>query len=141
MGFEYAPKEYHLTFEDTPDLAGLEVTASSLPIGLLMRMQVLMAPAGPEVGAEEGAARVEEALSIFAAHLVSWNVTSGGQPAGTDLAAVKTQDSGLVYRVIARWWRDLEAVPAPLPDASGPGPNADLEASIPMEPLSPNPPS
>lgn len=140
MDFTYAPKSYHLTFADN-DLAGLEVTAGSLSIADVLRMDLTFAT-GPDDTVEATVARMNDRLAIFAGALQSWNLTgASGAPVGTDLESVKAQDVSLVLRIIREWWKALEVVPAPLPNGSAGTPPTDLE-SIPMTAASsPSPPN
>lgn len=141
MGFTYAPKRYHLTFTEG-DLAGLEAEADGLSMRDLLRMDLLMDPGHKAATREEQGAETAEAMAIFARALVSWNLTdAAGEPAGTDEASVLAQDSGLVLRLMLKWWQELRAVPDPLPQASSNGASTELEASLPMVPSSPSQPN
>lgn len=140
MGFEYEPEEYQLTFADVPGLAGLEVTATSVPMADLLRYAVLL-DVPQDVTPQDVQDLWAERVGIFARALRSWNLERDGQPVGTDAASIQAQDSGLVMRVMAKWWIELNAVPAPLPGASSSGGSSGLEASIPMETPSPSQPS
>lgn len=137
MGFEPPRKTYRLEFE-TPELAGLEVTARSMAVGPLLEL-VGLADDVSDGNAAPGV--VEKLLAQFAGVLVSWNVEHDGQPVPADVEGLKAQDLPFILAVIMAWVKVLGSVGPPLPAASGNGASTAPEASIPTETLSPSPPS
>lgn len=139
MGFEYAPKTYALTFAEGHDLAGLTAEVGSLTIAALMDLELAL-NAAPETVAE-AVANMAKVVEIFAGALRSWNLTSNGEPVPVRLESVRAQDSGLILPMVREWRGAMLSVPPPLPVPSSNGVSTGLEGSLPMEPLSPSPPS
>ena len=121
MGFRHQPRTYLLTFED-PALEGLEVRARSLSIGELQSD--------------------EPVVESFAHALVSWNLEDeDGNPLPATLETLRTYpDIGFINGLTKAWIDAVTGVDDELGKDSTSG-ETFPEASIPMEPLSPNPSS
>lgn len=92
-----------------------------------------------------GGMTVQAAVQLFIDHLVSWNLENGDDdgnttPVPATAEGVKSQDAMFVNGLVGKWARKVVEVSRPLerPSTSG---QPSLEASIPMEALSPNPES
>lgn len=138
---------YKLSFED-PSFDGLEVRAKSVPLGQILKLTKL---AGQDLKALDRDAQfeaVDEMLRMFAKALVSWNVEEQDpdNPDGPNIAVpatyegLQTQDIDFVMDIIMAWMDALMGVGGPLGKRSASG-APFLEASLPMEMSSPNPPS
>lgn len=139
MGFRYKDKrqQYKLTFADE-DMNGLEIIVTKLPLRFVLRMRELSA-AGPQVSG--GPAAMRELLDGVIGSMLSWNMENDdGTPMELNVDALMGLDEDFVQKVISSWTLALGGVPGPLDDGSTTG-DAALEASIPMETLSPNPSS
>lgn len=142
-GWEGGQNIYHLDFQD-PQFAGLDVRAKGVPMrkfldwmrsGSLTTMvggTIELTPATGEV--------VAEFFEEFGRALIEWNLTNGGVPVPATLDGLLSQDPRWVMDVMGAWMQGVMGTSAPL----GAGSNSGApfpEASIPMAPLSPNPPS
>jgi len=138
MGFNYKKKrqQYKLTFADE-DMNGLEMVVTKLPLGLILRMRELSA-AGPEVSG--GPAAMRELLEGVIGSILSWNLEDEGVPVSLTVENLLALDEDFVQKILSSWTLALGGVSAPLEDGSTSGEPA-LEASMPMEPLSPSPSS
>ena len=140
MGF-VRRKQYklHDHFQD-PDLAGLEVVARALPVGEHMAL-LAVAQERPESTRESIAAWAGEMCALIAESIVSWNLCDDdGRPVPVSAEGVATLDHDAVYELAGAYFRAATEVKAPL-DEPPPGGGPSLEGSIPMEALSPSPPS
>lgn len=135
MGYRHQSKTFRLAFEDMP---GLEVVMRSVPVGKLMDMAGLADDFG---NGKASTGQVSDLFTMFADQLVSWNLEDdAGQPVPADLAGVRGLDTDMVMAIFEGWFGELTQAPPPLPKPSAPGPDP-LMASLPMEPLPPNPES
>jgi hypothetical protein len=119
MGFRHQAKTVTLVFDD-PDLEGLVVKARSMSLA--------------EVNDDD--LRVYEA---FANALVSWNLEyEDGRPVPMTLEALESYpDVGFVSSMTEAWFKAVSGVDDELGKDSPSG-KRSLEASIPMETLSPS---
>lgn len=143
MGYRRQKTVHKLVFDDTQgDLAGLEVRLHSLSVGALLDLSQLAD------GARSQQQDAERLFTEFANSLISWNLEDevpddtgvGVRPVPATLDGVRSCDLDFVLRLVDAWMTAVAGVPAPLVGGStsgGPSP----EPSIPMVPLSPNPPS
>ncbi|MFD5509105.1 hypothetical protein ACFWIB_15190 [Streptomyces sp. NPDC127051] len=130
MGYTPKRKIYNLDFEGT-DFEGLTVSVRGLNTG--QYLDLWEAKAEAEAGGETG-----RVLYLLAGQLIGWNVEDDqGQPVPPTFDGIKSQDLDLNLAIVNAWTTAMAGVPAPLePSSSGGGPS--LEASLPMEPLSPS---
>jgi hypothetical protein len=136
-GYRRQRTTYRLKFED-PAMEGLEVVARSASVQTLLTITSLAdaATENPETKV------VHEVLALFGDSLVSWNLEDGdGTPVPADVMGLAGQDMDFVLAVIMAWVQAVSQVRAPLPAASGIGPQPAPEASLPMEPLPSSPPN
>jgi hypothetical protein len=140
VGYIRQKKIHKLTFDDTQgDLAGLEVRLHSLTVGQLLDMGRLADQA------EQSRENTERFFADFAQCLVSWNVEDevpdadgvGVQAIPATLDGVRSCDLDFITRITKAWMEAISGVPDPLDGGSNSGQQSP-EASIPMEPLSPN---
>lgn len=135
MGFS-ARRIYNLEFED-PEFEDLEVKVRSVPLGRFLDVMELVDKPRPT---QDDIGRM---CDLLAEHLLSWNVTDTDDdgdevPLEPDRDGLLACDPRLVMEIIDAWSTRVTGVPRPLEQPSnGGGPS--LVASIPMEPLSPNP--
>ncbi len=138
-----------LRFEDD-DLAGLVVRARALSVAQLLEVTGL-ADAASEAGAAAEAGRgispeqrsqIDRLFALFAARLVSWNVTDDdGRPVPATHDGVMGQDFDQVLRIVMEWIQAVAGVAAPLARRSTPGgngssgPDPQELMGLPMEPL------
>jgi hypothetical protein len=126
--------EYRLFFEDD-DLAGLEVTMSSMTI-----LQVL---AFDETRFRDAAtpqeirAKYEALADQLGEHLISWNLEDrAGIPVPADAKGILAQPERLMTVIVNAYVQALRGVPAPLELPSDGGQPSGPEAlTLPMEPL------
>lgn len=157
MGFTPKRKRYNLKFENE-DYAGLKVSMTGSNLGEVldsMNIGALMSK-GDELSREardaktpdqqmaiakktaEVAAVTDQFYRNFADHLIEWNVEEPpGTPVPPTFEGVKTQEMGFISDILMAWRTAVQGVE---PDLSGPSNSGQpaLEASLPMEPLSPN---
>ncbi|HZN70561.1 MAG TPA: hypothetical protein VFC00_02590 [Micromonosporaceae bacterium] len=132
MGF-VNDRTYKLVFAD-PEFAGLEVRARSISIRKMLEIAKF-----DRNDLDEG--QVELLLATFAKALVSWNLEEPeGEPVPATLDGLYAQDIGFVMQIIFAWMEAVAAVPTPLREKLSGGKQFP-EVSLPMETLSPSPPS
>jgi hypothetical protein len=122
MGFRPQRTIYHLTFEDVPELKGLEIRIQSCTIRELNEM----ASAGETATEDDNDAMTE----MFVRKLVSWNIEDdAGQPVPISTEGVESQEPSLLAAVIMAWQKAMVAVPDPLRSDSLNGRSSE-EASL-----------
>lgn len=143
MGYKPKRTLYKLNFAET-EHSGLEVTTRAVTVDGLLEITGLAAAVDgitPEQADAESARRVSELIDRFARILVSWNVVDDDdQPVPATREGLGSQDFPFVMAIILAWITEMSQAPPPLPNASTSG-APTLEASIPMAPSSPSPPS
>lgn len=136
--FKAKKKLYRIAFADDTDLAGLEVTMTSVSMGKLLHLQE-MSDRADEV-ARDGA-QFREVVEVLAGAMLSWNLDDDfDQPVPVTVDGILTQDPDFIMAIITAWTKAISGVAAPLGEGStsgGPSP----APSVPMEPVSPNLPS
>lgn len=138
MGFKAKKKLYRLVFDETTDLSGLQVTMTSVSMGTLLRLQEMSAR-GEEVVKDDVSFR--DVVEVFVGAMLSWNLVDDDErPVPVTVDGVLDQDPDFIMEVVTAWTKAISGVPDPLDGRSTSGP-AFPEASIPMETLSPSPPS
>lgn len=128
-------KKYKLIFED-PEFTGLEVVARPLPTGDYLEMVALMdEPAETIRDSKDKHHRIYE---IFVTALISWNLEKeDGAPVPATVDGLGGQDHEFCLELIRAYMDAVTGVPAPL-ELRSPSGDPSLEASIPMETLSPS---
>ncbi len=138
MGYKAKKKLYKLIFADE-DMNGLEVIATSISMERILRMQELSA-AGEQTTRSPAAFR--ELVETLAGAMLSWNLEDEfDQPVPVTVAGILAQDPEFVMEIVSSWTLAITGASGPLGDGSTSGGSSALEASMPMEPLSPNPAS
>lgn len=144
MGYVREPKTYRLKFAD-PEMEGLEVRARSLPLGQFMELMTLASSMGDGALSNKDAEQVNTIFRIFSSALVSWNLElpdPRGEdyepiPVPADMDGLYSQDLNFIMQIVRAWMTAIASVD----DELGKGLNSSnksLEASLPMETLSPN---
>lgn len=138
MRFKAKKKLYKLVFAQDTDMAGLEVTMSSVSMGALLRLQE-MAGRADEIAKDM--AQFREIVAVFAGAMLGWNLDDDfDHPVPVTVDGILTQDPDFIMAIIGEWIKAISAVPDPLGVGStsgGPSP----AVSLPMEPVSPSLPS
>ncbi|MCF3101420.1 hypothetical protein IPZ58_07480 [Streptomyces roseoverticillatus] len=130
MGYKRNPKVYKLRFQDG-DMAGLEVTLRSVSVGQVIELGGL----GADTSNGE---TVEQMVELLAERIVEWNLEDeNGAPVPPTLEALKNEDLDFVLAIINEWTSAAAGVSAPL-ETPSPSGETSLEASLPMEVLSPS---
>ena len=138
MGFKARKKLYRLTFADDTDLFGLEVVMSSVSMGTLLTLQE-MSDRADEVAKDK--TQFRDVIEIFAGAMLSWNLEDDfDEPVPVTVDGILTQDPDFIMAIITAWTKAIAGVADPLGDSSTSGAPSP-EASLPMEPISPSPPS
>ena len=145
MGFTPKRVTYSIDFEGT-DLQGLEVTVRSLSLGEYLGVigARRLADVRSRGWTDEDRGAMRELYDAFAGALVSWNVEDdAGDPVPATKEGVYGQDFAFMLPVALAW---LNALGGGVDEDSGLGKDSDaglsaLEASIPMDLLSPSLPS
>lgn len=131
MGYRRNKTIYNLEFEDHP---GLEVRAHAASVGYMLRIGQLAGRRAEDVSDED----LEFFFTGFAKQLVTWNLEDDdGRPVPADLDGIKSQDLPFMWEILEGWIDATSGVAAPLGESSSSG-KPSLEASLPMEPLSPS---
>jgi hypothetical protein len=133
VGYKRPAKLYDLRWADEP---GLEVAVRPAPIGDVLD---LMAMAEKVKGGD--AAAIRDLLRRVASCLHSWNLEDDTGPVPATYEGLAGQDMDLVMKILTGWVRAQATVDTPLPSGSPNGLTSAPAPSIPMEPLSPRPPS
>lgn len=132
----YKPKDkiYRLKFTD-PDLDGLEVDTTSASLGDILRMQELA-----QVSSENGDTKsTRDMLQTFSHVIKAWNILDDDdQPVPPTFEGLCSLSDELATAIFQAWMTKVAGVSAPLADGSPSG-ETSLEASLPMETLSPSP--
>jgi hypothetical protein len=138
MGYRRPVKAYRLKFEQE-DMAGLEVTARSLPLGEFLKVTELASLDKDDPAAAKSAG---ELFRLFASSLLEWNLEDGfGDPVPATYAGVLAQDLDFMMAIILAWVGAMSDVDGGLGKGSSSGGTSGLEQSIPMETRSASPPS
>lgn len=157
MGFTPKRKRYNLKFED-PDYDGLTVSMTGQNLGEVLdsgAIGAVMAEGDALTREAEAAETNKQQLAViekakalgevtdkfyrdFASHLIEWNVEEPpGTPVPATFEGVKTQELTFISDILAAWRTAVQGVQPDLSQPSSSGQPA-LEASLPMEPSSPN---
>ena len=135
MGYRRPAKAYRLKFADE-DMAGLEVTARSLPIGEFLKLTELASLGDDPKAATSG---MTDMFRVLAGSLISWNLEDeDGKPVPASYEGIVGQDFDFVMKIVTAWMEAMSAVAPPLPNGSSNGTGSGLELSMPMAPLSPS---
>jgi hypothetical protein len=111
--FEAAPKIYDLTWGDDTAWAGMEVRARGASTGAFLEIMKL---AGKLAGQGSGLAAMpppddmEKIFRILGGRLLSWNITSEGEPVTTDYDGLVSLDFPVVSEIFTRWAEGVAGV-------------------------------
>lgn len=135
MGYKRA-RTVKLTWADG-EFEGLEVRAKRISIGKFLKLLPLLDGDFGDFNAET-VKDMEQLVLEFGRYLVSWNLEDeDGQAVPCTPESFMDQDLAFVMEVVQRYGESISGVSAPLPQSSSGG-APSLEASLPMEPLSPS---
>lgn len=144
----YVPRRtFKIVFREGHEFDGLEVRMKSVSVGKLLALL----PVVDQLDDMLKSSDLEPVESVFrelAALIDWWNVEEeeldlNGVPTGKlvpvtpDYAGLVAQDLRMVNAIMRQWAKHVAGVSAPL-DGPSPSGNPSLEASIPMETLSPS---
>lgn len=140
MAYRRKAKTYRLVWEEG-DYAGLEVKAKSMPLGKFLEAAPKFA-AIQEKGAISTAEMVEmvEPLKMLAGAIVSWNIEDEDDDGNVtslpcDFDGLMSLDPDMIFEILRAWTEARATTAPPLETLSLDG---DLEASLPMEELTPS---
>ncbi len=142
QGFKRPRKIYKLVFADD-EMNGLEVRCRSVSINTMLELTALADLGNKRPGeySSDDLQRVDAVFVAFATALESWNLQDeDGAPVPATLDGVRAQDIDFINVVIKAWMERVAGISVPLGPSSTDGVRS-LEASIPMETLSPNQPN
>ncbi len=140
MGYRPPSTGQKLDFAGTA-YEGLEVTVDAASMAVMLSVTELFAAASERNNAEAAAA-MRELLAAFASVLESWNTEDRktGDPVPATLDGLLSQDTDFVMAIIGAWLTGTMQADDDLGKGSPSGATSE-EERIPMEPLSPSPPS
>lgn len=137
MGFQRG--NLKLEFDD-PEFAGLEVKSRRFSVGELLDVHefgVLLRQGTKEERKE----RLDDLFRLLDEKIVSWNYEDeDGLPVEKTAGSLAGIDEAFLEAILTGVVQGSKRVAVPLERPSADGPPA-LEVSLPMEPLTPNPPS
>ncbi len=135
----YRARTYRLVFTD-PGLHDLEVTARGGTIDDLVRLMYLTGLGRDLLAPDRDQERVE-LYQMLDAGLTGWNLEDDqGQPVPLTAQMLRAQEWSLVMAIVHAWMAAQASVSGPLEPTSSDGPPS-VEVSLPVEVLSPSPPS
>lgn len=139
-GYRRKAKLYTLRWAEGHELHGLEVTCKDLTVERMLALVRLSA--GFRGDMEAKLAGAEKLFREFARYLVEWNLEDGdGDPVPATYDGIAAQDLDFVIDLVSTWIDAVASVDTPLPQNSNGGQPSAPALSMPMEPLSPSPPS
>lgn len=131
--------EFDEGYEPDPSLAGLVVRARRLTIDDVLTMSKLTT--FDTLPLERKREMVGEVVEILWRALLSWNLEDdAGAPVPLTQETIRAQDWSMLENIAIGIMHAAAGVAPPLPERSNGGVSS-VEASIPMEPSSPDPPS
>lgn len=137
MGYKAQRKSFLLDFEGVEDLDGLEVRIRSTSMGSILRLAEID-NIRPSKMSTEDVKTLRSCFEIVADCMVEWNLEDDNdRPVPSTVDGLLAQDPQFVITIIKAWVRAMTGVAAPLVTPSQDG-EQSLEASIPMEILSPS---
>lgn len=130
MGYKHQIPRIDVTFDESHEYHGFEVTLRKLKLGEWLEITGMGGDEAP------GVRHVGDQLERMADKLVAWNLEDeDGNPVPTTAEAVLDQDRDLMIAILNAWLDGLTGVSAPL-EQSSPDGAPSLVESIPMAPLS-----
>jgi hypothetical protein len=136
MGYVRERPIHRLVFDD-PAMAGLTVRVRAMPFGEARHI-------GDRVRDDQGLILIDKVAKEFFSEgvFLDWDLEKpAGTPVPGTVEGLYTNDRDFIEAVLLGWLHSIgETMPAPLDERSTSG-EKSLEASIPTEPLSPNPTS
>ncbi len=136
MSFKAKKKLYLLRFTEDTDMDGLEVTMSSVSMGVLLQLEEMSTRADEVV---KDMSQFRTAIEIFAGAMLAWNLVDDFEvPVPVTVDGVLMQDPDFIMGIITAWTKAISGVADPLDGRSTSGEQSPA-ASIPMEPVSRSP--
>jgi hypothetical protein len=139
-GYKRKRTIYRLKFED-PEMDGLVVDTTGADIAEFVVIGELadLATDLTTANLAAAAAAMLDVKALFASHLVAWNLEDDDDvPVPATVEGVCTQDDDFILDLTTAWMEAVGGVSGPKEPTSNGGSPFPV-ASIPMEPLSPNP--
>jgi hypothetical protein len=133
MAYNHDRQRVRVRFEDPDPLAGLTMVLWTASVDDYIRL-------GKIEDGEPTPERVETLCEAMGPMLVEWDLTQNGEPVPATTAGLRSLSVPLAVRLAGEWLSAVARVPAPLGQSSSDG-EPSAEGSIPMEVLSPSPPS
>jgi hypothetical protein len=137
MGFEEPIQAFKLVFAET-ELAGLEVTARSLPIEEFLKLSEM---ASAKDDPKTIAASAGDVFRTLAGALLEWNLTRNGEPVPATYEGIISCGLDFIMKIVRAWLTAMSGVDENLGKDSSSGTTSGPVPSLPMEPLSPAPQS
>lgn len=139
MGYVRERRNYRLVFADA-EYEGLEVIARSASVAAYRRIAELASKPFSMPPTAEDLIEIDNLYQAFANQLVSWNLEERDEdgvatPVPATLEGLQSQDLPFAMAIIMAWMEAVGGVSPPLDSESSSG---ALEATLPMEVLSPN---
>lgn len=138
MGYVRERRTYRLVFADE-EYAGLEVVARSASVAAYRRIAELASKPFSMPPTTEDLIEIDNLYAAFAEQLVSWNLEELDDgvtvPVPATLDGLQSQELPFAMAIILAWMEAVVGVSPPLDSRSSSG---ELEASLPMEVLSPS---
>lgn len=140
MGYVRERRNYRLIFADE-EYAGLEVVARSASVAAYRRIAEMASKPFSMPPTADDLIEIDNLYRAFADQLVSWNLEERDDDGAVTavpatLDGLQSQDLDFAMAIILAWMEAVGGVAAPLDSASSSG---AMEASLPMEVLSPSP--
>lgn len=136
--FEAPRTIYRLEF-DGDEFNGLVVRVRALTFNEWLEERDILAMRwvyDTELTDEERDRKADALHSLFADHLVDWNLCSDGEPVPATLEGLRSQEALFIGQIISAWRNNaLGVISRPLEQPSSSGDPLE-ELQIPMEPLS-----
>lgn len=134
MGYRRHRQVVSLVWPEGDELHGLKIEAKAIPVGMYLKFTTVFGQPGSSDNEDE----VRAIYASFADSLVSWNLEDeDGESVPATLEGLFTQELDFINRLVWAWAQSLTTVPEDLGKESPSG-ETSPEASLPMEPLSPN---
>lgn len=131
MTYVYKPNTYQLKFGADSGFDGLEVTATSVPLGSFIKLMGLASAAGNKAD-EKSAEALGDLFQAFGSALLAWNLTDElGTPTPPTADSLNAMPVEFGMALVEEWMTAIGGVKTELGKGSGSGVNYP-EVPIPM---------
>jgi hypothetical protein len=144
VGFKAPKCTYVLDFDETTELAGLEIKLRSLTVDQLLTLTAAVQASDQADTEADQVLALGPVLDVMAAGLIAWNVEDDDdQPIPPSRKALGGFGVAHLTWIAREWMAAAAGVPDPLagPSPATPDPPPDLVAGLPMDPLLPSLPA